>query len=80
MASESKSQIYQRSGLGHRIGFGKRPALLIVDMQIGFTAPEKSPLAGNLEGQVSKYGDVVPPGEVLSYIDTLPSDGPLLKR
>jgi nicotinamidase-related amidase len=53
MASESKAQIYQRSGLGRRIGFGKRPALLIVDMQVGFTAPERSPLAGNLEGQVA---------------------------
>jgi maleamate amidohydrolase len=52
MASEDKSQIYQHSGLGHRIGFGKRPALLIIDMQIGFTAPEKSPLADNLDGQV----------------------------
>jgi hypothetical protein len=40
---DDKRSIYNRSGLGHRIGYGKRPALLVVDMQIGFTAPEKSP-------------------------------------
>jgi hypothetical protein len=33
--SEDKRKIYNRSGLGHRIGYGKRPALLVVDMQIG---------------------------------------------
>lgn len=29
--------IYQRSGIGSRVGFGSRPALLIVDFQRGFT-------------------------------------------
>ena len=51
--AEDKRSIYNRSGLGHRIGYGKRPALLVVDMQIGFTAPERSPLAGNLDAQVA---------------------------
>jgi nicotinamidase-related amidase len=50
--AEDKRSIYKRSGLGHRIGYGKHPALLVIDMQIGFTAPEKSPLAGNLDSQV----------------------------
>jgi maleamate amidohydrolase len=31
--------IYQRSGIGSRVGFGIRPALLIVDFQRGFTDP-----------------------------------------
>jgi nicotinamidase-related amidase len=51
--AEDKRSIYKRSGLGHRIGYGKHPALLVIDMQIGFTAPEKSPLAGNLDSQVA---------------------------
>jgi hypothetical protein len=40
--SDDKRSIYNRSGLGHRIGYGKRPALVVVDMQIGFTVPERS--------------------------------------
>jgi maleamate amidohydrolase len=31
--------IYQRSGIGSRVGFGSRPALLVVDFQRGFTDP-----------------------------------------
>jgi len=61
MAQDSKFQIYQRSGLGQRIGFGKRPALLVIDMQIGFTAPERSPLAGNLDSQVAAIRRLIEP-------------------
>ncbi len=56
---DDKRSIYNRSGLGHRIGYGKRPALLVVDMQIGFTAPEKSPLAGNLDSQVAAINKLI---------------------
>ena len=58
--AEDKRSIYNRSGLGHRIGYGKRPALLVVDMQIGFTAPERSPLAGNLDAQVAAINKLIP--------------------
>jgi len=40
-------------GFGGRGGFGRRPALVIVDMTLGFTDPE-SPLACDLEGPVSE--------------------------
>jgi maleamate amidohydrolase len=43
-----KHAIYRRSGLGDRVGYGERPAVLVVDLQIGFTAPEVSPVAGDL--------------------------------
>jgi len=52
MTSENKEEIYKRAGLGNRLGFGKSPALVVVDMQIGFTVPEKSPLAGNLDKEL----------------------------
>jgi N-formylmaleamate deformylase len=57
--SDDKRSIYNRSGLGHRIGYGKRPALVVVDMQIGFTVPERSPLAGNLDAQVDAIGRLI---------------------
>jgi maleamate amidohydrolase len=38
-------------GFGGRGGFGQRPALLVVDMTLGFTHPE-SPLGSDLDGPV----------------------------
>jgi nicotinamidase-related amidase len=58
--AEDKRVIYQRSGLGHRIGYGKHPALLVIDMQLGFTAPERSPLAGNLDSQIAAINRLIP--------------------
>ena len=40
-------------GFGGRGGFGRRPALVVIDMTLGFTDP-KSPLACDLEGPVSE--------------------------
>ena len=38
-------------GFGGRGGFGRRPALVVIDMTLGFTDPE-SPLACDLEGPI----------------------------
>ena len=40
-----RSEIYRNAGLDGRLGFGRSPALLVVDMQYGFTDPGASPLA-----------------------------------
>jgi maleamate amidohydrolase len=40
-------------GFGGRGGFGRRPALVVIDMNLGFTDPN-SPLACDLEGPVSE--------------------------
>jgi nicotinamidase-related amidase len=40
-------------GFGGRGGFGRRPALVVIDMTLGFTDPE-SPLACDLDGPVSE--------------------------
>src|SRR5690242_281533 len=84
--AEDKRVIYQRSGLGHRIGYGKHPALLVIDMQLGFTAPERSPLAGNLNGQVAAINRLIPAARrtgtpiiftVVGYDPKIPGDGGL---
>lgn len=51
--SQDKHTIYERAQLGHTLGFGKKPAVIVVDFQRGFTAPEQSPLAGNLDAEVA---------------------------
>ncbi|MCL6438700.1 MAG: isochorismatase family protein [Rubrobacteraceae bacterium] len=40
-------------GFGGRGGFGRRPALIVIDMTLGFTDPE-SPLVCDLEGPVEE--------------------------
>ncbi len=35
-AFESAREVYKRQGLGERIGFGRRPAVLVIDMQNDF--------------------------------------------
>jgi maleamate amidohydrolase len=43
---------YQEKGLGARVGWGRRPALIVVDLAKGFTDPS-SPLGGNLDSEVA---------------------------
>ena len=45
-------RIYSRSGIGDRAGFGMRPALVVVDLQNGFT-DSACPVGGNLDGVVA---------------------------
>lgn len=42
---------YRERGIGHRLGFGRRPAILVVDVIRGFTDPS-SPLGSDLDEQV----------------------------
>ena len=43
---------FKAKGLGGRIGYGEKPALLIVDLITGFT-DSRSPLSGELESQLA---------------------------
>jgi maleamate amidohydrolase len=42
---------YMKKGLAGRVGFGQRPALIVIDMIHGFT-DLRSPLASNMEDQI----------------------------
>lgn len=43
--------VYERSGIGGRVGFGDAPAVLVVDFQNGFTDPQ-SPVGGDLSRSI----------------------------
>lgn len=47
----SDAEFFKQRGFGQKLGFGKRPALLIVDMVQAFTNPEM-PLGAQLDAQI----------------------------
>ena len=51
---------FRDKGFGSRVGFGQRPALLVVDLIVGFT-DLRSPLAGELDGQVAATNALLAP-------------------
>src|SRR6201998_1070197 len=50
-SSSSDAEFFQQRGFGQKLGFGQRPALLIVDMVKAFTNPEM-PLGAKLDSQI----------------------------
>lgn len=52
-----KEQIYEKSKLGGQIGFGKRPAVVVIDLQKGFTLPE-FPAGGDMTDTVAAANKV----------------------
>jgi len=48
---QTLAQQYEKAGIGRRMGFGKRPCILVVDFQKGLTDPQY-PLAANLDKEI----------------------------
>jgi len=75
------NDVCARQGMGQRIGFGQRPAVLLIDMQSDFcdadapttVFPCQMILQANLFDVDQTYGDVVTLDICLSYIANLPA-------
>lgn len=52
MTTAQELAFFQQRGFGRRIGFGLRPALLVIDMINAFTDPSM-PLGANLDAQIA---------------------------
>ena len=50
---EQARNLYRERGIAERVGFGRRPAIIVVDFMVGFT-DTKSPLAGDLDGPLKE--------------------------
>jgi nicotinamidase-related amidase len=50
-SGKNDEEFFRQRGFGLKIGFGERPALLVVDMLKGFTDPDM-PLGSNLDAQI----------------------------
>jgi len=58
MNEKDRDALYKKFGFGHRMGFGQRPALLIVDMYRGATDP-KSPLYTELSSVIEAIKQIL---------------------
>jgi hypothetical protein len=50
--------IYEKQGFGNRIGFGKKPALLIIDFINGFNDPDAFG-GGNIQDAIDKTAELL---------------------
>jgi maleamate amidohydrolase len=57
-AFERDRKFYQEHGFGGRIGFGKKPAVIVIDLQLGFTDPT-CPLGGDLDRVVQSCRELI---------------------
>ncbi len=55
---EDAAQLYARRGFQNRIGFGNRPAVLVIDLALGWTDP-KYPLGSNLDSVIQNTREVL---------------------
>jgi len=55
---EDAAKLYARRGFQTKIGFGKRPAVVVIDLAMGWTDP-KYPLGANLDAVIKNTKDVL---------------------
>jgi maleamate amidohydrolase len=51
-SGKEDEEFFRQRGFGIRMGFGERPALIVIDMINGFTDPAM-PLGANLDSQIA---------------------------
>ncbi len=60
-SNETTKEFFDARGFAGRVGFGERPAILIVDLIKGFTEPD-SPLAADLSSQLAATVELLKAG------------------
>ncbi len=55
--TERDRQVLQAAGYGNRAGFGKRPALLIIDVSYGFTGDRPEPILESIKRWSNSCGE-----------------------
>jgi len=55
---EDAAKLYARRGFQTRIGFGKKPAVVVIDLALGWTDP-KYPLGANLDSVIQNTKEVL---------------------
>ncbi|RIL07357.1 MAG: carbamoylsarcosine amidase [Proteobacteria bacterium] len=80
--------LYRERGLAGRVGFGERPALLLVDLIRGFTDPA-CPLGANLDAEVAAAQELLAATRArgwpvhfttIAYASGAPEGGPFVRK
>lgn len=58
IVTEDKKAIYKQADMDNQVGYGDDPALLVVDLQTGFTDPE-NPLGGDLTEAIEQSNKLI---------------------
>ena len=58
LVTKEEEQRYQKAGFGQELGFGEKPALLIIDFMYSFTDPEM-PFGANMDREVEATAQVL---------------------
>jgi maleamate amidohydrolase len=56
--TESDRAVMQASGFGARMGFGKRPALLVIDVSYAFCGDRREPILESIKKWRTSCGEV----------------------
>jgi maleamate amidohydrolase len=62
-SGKEDEEFFRQRGFGIRIGFGERPALIVIDMVKGFTDPAM-PLGADLDGQIAAQPGLWATGQI----------------
>ncbi len=57
-SGKDDEEFFRQRGFGIKIGFGERPALIVIDMVKGFTNPDM-PLGANLDSQLAAQSPLI---------------------
>ncbi len=62
MQSDALQEFYSQRGFSGRVGFGERPAVLVIDLAKGWTTPyPASPIGSDLSGVLEQTGRILEP-------------------
>lgn len=59
LTDEADRGTYEAGSFGHQLGFGERPAVAVVDLQVGYTDPARSPLASDLTDVIAASAEIL---------------------
>ena len=78
---QDEEEFFRKRGFGKKIGFGKRPAILVIDLVNAFTDPDR-PLGSDLSAQIEITNtllDAVRPAQVPVIFSTVEYSDPQLR-
>ena len=72
-SGKDDEEFFKQRGFGIKMGFGERPALIVIDMLKGFT-DSSMPLGANLDKEIEAQKPLIDVAHCLLYTSPSPRD------